>query len=55
MIEDEGYFMDRQTQELCDAFIAGRLAPTRSSGPIEAKSSLTQFSVHFFPSGLVIR
>lgn len=27
MIEDEGYFMDRQTQELCDAFIAGRLGP----------------------------
>lgn len=26
-IEDQGYFMDRQTEQLCQDFIAGRFTP----------------------------
>lgn len=27
LIKDEGYFMDRHTEQLCEAFIAGRFTP----------------------------
>lgn len=34
MIEGQGYYMDRQTQELCDAFIAGRFTPDEIVGSL---------------------
>ena len=27
IIEEQGYFMDRQTEQLCQDFIAGRFTP----------------------------
>lgn len=26
-VEDQGYFMDRQTEQMCEDFIAGRFTP----------------------------
>ena len=40
MIEDEGYFMDRQTEQLCQDFIAGRFTPD------EIVSALTKPRLH---------